>query len=241
MQKRSKMTRNDEFRPKSGFRPVLAFFSVHLLNPFDTLAYEKITCKSSSLRVVTLMSTRGNGFTNWQTRYRTILGAQGLGLPMTPSKSCWLPPGGQWKAFEKKRAVKFQSFSTFWQLSGATVSKVKEMRSAEDVHSGHPGVPSYHANTHWHLTDTTRDSHSKVKIVKIWCGNEGALPPATPVNPYLGGERAQKMVNFFKASPLMYHIVTSSLAWIWSLGSPRTQIWARGAMGALHCLWYWRG
>ena len=49
--------------------------------------------------------------------------------------------------------------------------------------------------------DTSRFTHSRTQKHKFLLGDEGALPPATPVNPYLGGS-AKKMVNFLKLQPL---------------------------------------
>ena len=50
--------------------------------------------------------------------------------------------------------------------------------------------------------DTSRFTHSRTQKHKFLLGDEGALPPATPVNPYLGGEHAKKMVNFLNLQPL---------------------------------------
>ena len=38
-----------------------------------------------------------------------------------------------------------------------------------------------------------------LKNGKFFGGDEGALPPATPINPYLGGRHTKKMGHFFKA------------------------------------------
>ena len=54
-----------------------------------------------------------------------------------------------------------------------------------------------------HTPDATKEvsletSNRTLKNVKFWCVDEGALPPMTPVNPYLGGG-CQKMGHFLHA------------------------------------------
>ena len=52
--------------------------------------------------------------------------------------------------------------------------------------------------------DTSRFTHSQTQKHKFLLGDEGALPPATPVNPYLGGS-ARKNGQFFKSpAPLQF-------------------------------------
>ena len=52
--------------------------------------------------------------------------------------------------------------------------------------------------------DTSRFTHSRTQKHKFLLGDEGTLPPATPVNPYLGGS-AQKNGQFFKTPvPLQF-------------------------------------
>ena len=36
-------------------------------------------------------------------------------------------------------------------------------------------------------------ANQKLKNIKFWCMDEGALPPVTPVNPYLGANVQKKM------------------------------------------------
>ena len=50
--------------------------------------------------------------------------------------------------------------------------------------------------------DTSRFTHSRTQKHKVLLRDEGALPPATPVNPYLGGSVHKKMVNFLKLQSL---------------------------------------
>ena len=52
--------------------------------------------------------------------------------------------------------------------------------------------------------DTSRFTHSRTQKHKFLLGDEGVLPPATPVNPYLGGVR-EKNGQFFKTPvPLQF-------------------------------------
>ena len=39
-----------------------------------------------------------------------------------------------------------------------------------------------------------------LKNGKFFGGDEGALPPVTPINPYLGGRHAKKWATFLKPS-----------------------------------------
>ena len=53
--------------------------------------------------------------------------------------------------------------------------------------------------------DTSRFTHSRTQKHKFLLGDEGALPPATPVNPYLGGSACEKNGQFFKTPvPLQF-------------------------------------
>ena len=49
--------------------------------------------------------------------------------------------------------------------------------------------------------DTSRFTHSRTQKHKFLLGDEGALPPAIPINPYLWGAH-KKMVNFLNLQPL---------------------------------------
>ena len=49
--------------------------------------------------------------------------------------------------------------------------------------------------------DTSRFTHSRTQKHKFLLGDEGALPPATPVNPYLGGVH-EKNGQFLKLQSL---------------------------------------
>ena len=43
---------------------------------------------------------------------------------------------------------------------------------------------------HTHVPNQT------LKNIKVWCVDEGVLPPVTPINPYLG-EGRKKLVTFY--------------------------------------------
>ena len=42
-------------------------------------------------------------------------------------------------------------------------------------------------------------ANQNLKNSKFFGGDEGALPPATPIHPYLGGRHAEKWATFYKA------------------------------------------
>ena len=48
--------------------------------------------------------------------------------------------------------------------------------------------------------DTSRFTRSRTQKREFLLGDEGALPPATPVNPYLGGSARKKWSIFSKSS-----------------------------------------
>ena len=43
-------------------------------------------------------------------------------------------------------------------------------------------------------------ANQNLKNGKFFSGDQGALPPATPINPYLGGRHAKKIATFLKPS-----------------------------------------
>ena len=53
-------------------------------------------------------------------------------------------------------------------------------------------------------------TNQTLENVKFWCVDEGALPPVTPINPYLG-RRAQKNDQFLHAKPYFCLSETSFL------------------------------
>jgi len=65
------------------------------------------------------------------------------------------------------------------------------------------------------------------RIVKIWCGDEGALPPATPVNPYLGRNARKKCITFFKPN----HFRTFLKLHFWAKTGPRGSPEAKYELG----------
>ena len=53
-----------------------------------------------------------------------------------------------------------------------------------------------------HTPDATKEvsletTNRTLKNVKSWCVNKGVLPPATPINPYLGGRARKKSASFY--------------------------------------------
>ena len=52
------------------------------------------------------------------------------------------------------------------------------------------------AITQFQAIDTHRFTRSKILKCQIFHANQGALPPATPINPYLGGRVRKKWVTF---------------------------------------------
>ena len=50
--------------------------------------------------------------------------------------------------------------------------------------------------------DTSRFTHSRTQKHKFLLGDKGVLPPATLVNPYLGGSMRKKWSFFFKLQSL---------------------------------------
>ena len=48
-----------------------------------------------------------------------------------------------------------------------------------------------------------------LKNVKFWGMDEGALPPMTPINPYLGGNMCKKMRHFLPVCLFMHTLETS--------------------------------
>ena len=72
------------------------------------------------------------------------------------------------------------------------------------------------AITQFQAIDTHRFTRSKILKCQIFHADQGALPPATPINPYLGGRARKKMGHFSKPCPLMLTSKTSLLGLIWS-------------------------
>ena len=89
------------------------------------------------------------------------------------------------------------------------------------VQSEQSGVQLYHADPL--LIQLCTASH-KSENVKISPGNEGALPPTTPISPYLV-ENATKILAFFLPECIFFsQFDTTSLSYILSAGTFRTHI-----------------
>ena len=56
-------------------------------------------------------------------------------------------------------------------------------------------------------------ANQNLKKVNFWCVDEGALPPMTPVNPYLGGGTCAKKIGHFLIVSPFTHTLESP---VWS-------------------------
>ena len=92
--------------------------------------------------------------------------------------------------------------------------------------------------------DTSRFTCPRTQKRQFCAVDEGALPPATPVNPYLGGRRAKKRSIFETLSTfttcLKLHFYTKS-TFRWLPEAPKVPGGSNWAMGALHSHMYWKG
>jgi len=110
----------------------------------------------------------------------------------------------------------FRKFGSFSNIDGSWCQRLQEFSQL-----GMPGHETLVSSHGMHTPDGSQWIPLKtmtrtLRIVKIWCGDEGALPPATPVNPYLGQNARKKWASFWKPS----HIPSFRKPHFWVGNSP---------------------
>ena len=185
--KSSKLSRNDEFQPKTWSCQISSIFGYHALNPFNMEHRAKTAVKFGILRVVMMWAQLKLGFYHLKNKSLTHLWRPVTGppndLPIVPLSFT------RWLYRTVKGENKKLNFRKFWDLGKFGVhlcQGLQPIRSPKDVSSWDPKVLWWHANTGCHPVNTTRDSHSKFEKYQILVCQQRGTPPATPINHYLG-------------------------------------------------------
>ena len=92
--------------------------------------------------------------------------------------------------------------------------------------------------------DTFRFTCSRTQQCQFCAVDEGALPPTTPVNPYLGGSTQKKWSFFYFLSTITVYLKLHFYTKMTFRGhpeSPKVPGVSNWAMGALHSPRYWKG
>ena len=161
----------------------------------------KIAVKMSIMRVVKFMSSWDNDFTSWPKHHQLFFGGQSVELPLSLHWYSWLPGGYQglsmWEIWSKHS----QSFDVWRTLTATGVKGYRNTGSSDAMHT--PGV------TQQILSEI---ANWKLKNVRFWCMDEGVLPPATPINPYLGANAWKKKSHFLHVCSFTHTLDAS----VWS-------------------------
>ena len=164
------------------------------------------------MRVVKFMSSWDNDFTSWPKHRQLFFGGQSVELPLSLHCFPWLPPGGyqglsMWEIGSKYS----QSFDVWRDFDSHCV---KGYRNGVTCISQvmRPQGPLMPCTPRCYPANTVRDSQSKVENIKFWCMDKGALPPATPINPYLGANSWKKWATFY----MSVHLHTLWMPQFWA-------------------------
>ena len=132
--------------------------------------------------------------TSWPKHHQLFFGGQSVELPLSIHWFSWLPPGGyQGLSMLEIWSKHSQSFDVWRTLTATGVKGYRNRVTciSQVMRPQGPLMPCTPPGVTQQILSEI--ANQKLKNIKFWCMDKGVLPPAIPINPYLGANAQKKM------------------------------------------------